>query len=468
MRLVSLLGATVVTAYHRHPCLRQTAADFSFDDCFLPSMNPALELSEASFVFAHDAATGYIQPNHLSPEGLTWSYTKTQVGSFYQQLQDGARALDLRPKLWRNGTIVFHHGAITVPVNFESALGEVLRWCQENPTEIVLLLTSHYSFGRAHQTSGDDDVVDIYDEVYDDDDDDDAVYDQSDKNTAMVSALKEIYDKHGVLYLSCGDVYGWTIETVEEQASLTNGGIVLALDGQDTYPEKSCAKDNWLESELVTCWANGTSCKTSDVPYERLQDYVLQSANNAATDGTNTLGPPTNLYRYPFFEVQALWQVTVSSAASGLAHFSNILADNKASELHVKLIDLIHRESMPGAISLWTVDNVALHGNALMSVLRNRCGQSVLTDAPCGPDLPPPRLHYWHVEVRLILSLMLGLYVTFLTVSFFRKRPHLLRASAKLCYQRWRLYKGGPATDASTGSDKGDALMSPNPTAVLV
>ena len=429
-------------------------------------MNPDLELSEASFVFAHDAATGYIQRNHLIPDGLTWTYTKTQVGSLYQQLQDGARALDLRPKLWRNGTVVFHHGAITVPVNFETALADVLRWCQENPTEIVLLLTGHYSFGTAqHQMSSNDDMVDIYDEVYDDDDD--AMYDQSDKNAAMVTALQTIYDKNGVLYLSCGDVYGWTIETVQEQASLATGGFVLALDGQGSYPGASCFKDNWVENELVTCWTNGTSCKTSDLPYERLEDYVLQSANNAATDESKTLGPPSNLYRYPLNEIQAIWQVTVQSAAIGLAHFSNILADNQASQLHVKLVDLIHRESMPGSISLLAVDNVALHGNALTSVLRNRCGQSILTDIPCGPDLAPPRLHYWHVETRVVFSLLLGLYVTILTVVFFRKRPHLLRALAEVFHTRWKSRPADTATDSWAVASKGDALLPQNPAAIL-
>ena len=450
-----------VTAYHRTPCTRQAAADFSFDDCYLPSLNPDLELSQASFVLAHDAATGYIQRNHLSPDGLTWSYSKTQVGSLYQQLQDGARALDLRPKLWRNGTVVFHHGAITVPVHFETALADVLQWCRENPTEVVLLLTSHYSFGY-QRVGGNDDDVDIYDEVYDDDDD--AKYDQNDKNTAMVTALQKMYDQHGVLYLSCGDVYGWTIETVQEQASLaSNGGIVLALDGKDSFPGSSCLKDNWVHNELVTCWTNGTSCKTSDLPYERLEDYVLQSANNDATDDSSTLGPPSNLYHYPLNEIQSLWQVSVQSAAIGLAHFSNILADNEASRLHVKVVDLIHRESMPGSISLLAVDNVAFHGNALMSVLRNRCGQSILTDVPCGPDLAPPRLHYWHVNPRVAFSILLGLYVLFMTIVFFQKRPNLLRELADFFCKQGMFRAAGAATDS-----KGNTLLSQSPEAVLI
>eukprot|EP00977_Amphora_coffeiformis_P004320 scaffold912_cov153-Amphora_coffeaeformis.AAC.1 len=45
--LLSSASCLFVTAYHRTPCNRGAAADFSFDDCYLPSMNPDLQLSEA-------------------------------------------------------------------------------------------------------------------------------------------------------------------------------------------------------------------------------------------------------------------------------------------------------------------------------------------------------------------------------------------------------------------------------------
>ena len=468
-RLLCLLSrlvivTTVVSAYHYKPCTRQAAAQFSLDDCYLPSMNPALPLAQASFVLAHDAATGYILKNHLTPDGVTWSYTKTQNGNLYSQLQDGARALDLRPKLLYNGTLVFHHGVITVPINFETALSDVVRWCQENPEEIVLLLTSHYKFGKAHSSSTSND-----DNVYNDDDDDDEVKDdddnindQSDQNSVMVNALQKIYDKYGVTYLSCADVYEWTIETVQEQATLPNGGILLALDGKDVYPGRFCGKDNYIESHLVTCWTNGTSCKTSNLPWEALQEYILESANNPQTDNSNQLGPPSNLYRYPLNEIQALWQVTTASATIGLAHFSNILADDQASQLHEKLVHLIYQENMPGSISLLAVDNVALHGNALTSVLRNRCGQSIL-EHPCGSDLAPPRMHYWHVPVHVVLSLLLSAYVVVMVIVFFRKRPHLVQAMRDAADQVWASGRNGTETEDS----KQETLISQYPQATL-
>ena len=470
--LCSVLFA-VVGAYHRKPCTRQAAAQFSFDDCYLPAMNPALALADASFVLAHDAATGYIQKNHLSPDGLTWSYTKTQTGTLYEQLQDGARALDLRPKLLHNGTIVFHHGVITVPISFQNALTDVIRWCQENPKEVVLLLTSHYSFGKARssETNNHDDYYasdNDDDAPVDNNDDGDDFYSQTDNNAAMVNALQNIYNQYGVTYLSCADVYGWTIENVQEQANLPNGGILLALDGKDAYPGKFCGKENWIENQLVPCWTNGTSCKTSLVPYERLRDYILASVNNPQTDDNDQLGPPSTLVRYPLNEIQALWQVTGASAAIGLAHFSNILADNQASLLHEKLVDLIHQEGIPGSISLLAVDNVALHGNALTSVLRNRCGQSILNDVPCGPDLAPPRLHYVHLEAGVILPLLLSAYVMIMTYIFFRKRPYLVQTLRDGFHHFWKNLCFGGSLDPLEQDSKEETLIAQYPTNVAI
>ena len=456
-----LLVHIKASAYHRNPCSRQAAAQFSFDDCFLPALNPNLALAEASFVFSHDAATGYIKPNTLTPDGLTYSYTKTQKGTFYQQLQDGARALDLRPKLLYNGTVVFHHGKITVQsVSFAEALSHVIQWCQENPTEIVFLLTGHYSFGRAPSSNANDKDDDVFD-------DDNALYDSSDRNAAMVQALQEIYSESGVLYVSCEDVYGWSIETVLEQASLPSGGVLLALDGQNTYPGRSCAKSNYIESEIVTCWTNGTSCKTSDQQYQRLENYILQSANNPATDDSSQLGPPNNLYRYPLNQIQALWQVSVQSAAIGLAHFSTILADDHDSRLHKKLVSLIHEERMPVSISLFTIDNVALHGNAITSVLRNRCGQSIVTDVPCGPDLPPPRLDYFHLEARTVLPVLLSVYLVALLVNFIRKHPYFVERLLRQGMSRMSKSGSWGTWSSSSSRGKNEALILKHPEKTL-
>ena len=210
-----------VLAYHRIPCSRHSASDFSFPACYLPNQPDDLYLSEASFVFAHDAATGYIKVG-LSKTGLSSFYSKTQVGSLYDQLNNGARALDLRPFLLTNGTVIFHHGAIHIPVTFRDAVEDIVRWAADNPTELVLLLTSHFDYENSNQ--------------YDDD------------PYAMTSALESIYGQYGIPYRECGDIYEWTIGDAKYEASQTDAskGYVLAVDGHDYYGS-SCAKENYLE-----------------------------------------------------------------------------------------------------------------------------------------------------------------------------------------------------------------------------
>ena len=77
---------------------------------------------------------------------LLYLYGKTQVGTAYEQLNDVARALDLRPKIYSNGTVGFHHGLlIDVPLNsitLGGLLSDTKHWCNNNPKELVLIFHS--------------------------------------------------------------------------------------------------------------------------------------------------------------------------------------------------------------------------------------------------------------------------------------------------------------------------------------
>ena len=96
------------------------------------------------------------------------------------------------------------------------------------------------------------------------------------------------------------------------------------------------------------------------------------------------------------------------------------------------------------AVSLLAVDNVALHGNALTSVLRNQCGQSVLSagDAPCGPRLDPPRLSYAHLSGRQWILLAAALYGAWFAYSVVAlKRPKMLYTGYARLRERWERRK---------------------------
>lgn len=252
----------------------------------------------------------------------------------------------------------------------------------------------------------------------------------------MVSAMSAVYAEYGVNYVHCSDVYGLTIgETKETLAALPTAGrgYLLAMDGQDYYGT-SCAKENWVQDQLVTCWDksgnNGqnsvASCKTSSEPLERLRDYVLASANNEATDDASTLGPPADLSQTPLNEIQALWQVDTHAITTGLQHMSSLLEDNRASRVNEYMVNLIYEGNFD-TISLFAVDNVALHGNALLSVMRTACGQSsILQDDACGTNLPPPPLTYFHVTIKQTLVSLLLLYVIASVFILLWKRPKTL------------------------------------------
>ncbi|KAL7578094.1 hypothetical protein ACA910_015027 [Epithemia clementina (nom. ined.)] len=397
--LVLQLQKDGVQAYHRQPCSRHVASDFSFPDCYLPSQPDELLLSSASFVYSHDAATGYIQIG-FSKTGLSSLYSKTQLGTLYEQLNNGARALDLRPLLLANGTTIFHHGAIRIQKTFQDALQDVVQWAADNPTELVLLITSHFDYENSNQ--------------YDDD------------PYALTNTLQSIYSEFGISYMNCEAINGYTIGDAKQAAALSGGekGYLLAVDGHDFYGS-SCTKSNYIESEMVTCWGNNnsTSCKNSKGQWEKLKKYILASANNEATDDKSQLGPPKSLDVYPFNEVQALWQVDSHAIAMGLAHLSSILEDNAASDVNADVVDLIYDGAF-NSISLLTVDNVAVHGNALLSALRNTCGQSTLEE--CGKDVPRPPMRRWRLRRSDVFSVLLACYAFLVVALFFYRRPKLL------------------------------------------
>jgi len=417
-----------VSAFRHNSCSSDVAKQFQFNDCWLPDLADDLLLSEAGFVMSHDSATGYLKKSsRLLSNGATNLYAKNQIGDVYQQLDDGARALDVRPKLLTNGTVVLHHGALPIAVTLEELVADARRWAVDNPDELVLILHSNFAYASADTSSSsnnDDDATDDanIDDAYKVDDD----YSIEPSAETTVEALSQVYEKLGVNYVECSDLYELTVGEAKELAQLytvysssdddnangndavagddafgggitqteaptgsptetptilRGGGYLLAMDQQDYYAS-SCAKQNWVEDSLVTCYStDDDSLPCTDrksVQHRKIKEYALASANNEPTNSDSELGPPESTYDYPFNEIQALWQVDGVSAALGLRHVSSIIDDNSKSHLNARVVDWVYNEEF-NAISLLAVDQVRLNGNALTSVLRNRCGQSELS-----------------------------------------------------------------------------------------
>eukprot|EP00957_Ditylum_brightwellii_P146567 11158048-Ditylum_brightwellii.AAC.1 len=208
---------------------------------------------------SHNSATGYIKHRDLGlGSNIVSLYSKNQVGTAYDQLNNGVRAFDLRPKLLSNGTVIFQHDVFDIPITLEVFLSDVVRWCSENNDELVLLLPSNLIYEE---------------EPYDD-------------GGTYVSAMSAAYKAFGVPYVHCGDVYGLTVGETVEKAALPTGGYAIAMDRMDYYGS-FCGKANWIPDEIVTCYSNKTAAcisgKNDSKPMTALRQYILGSANNEPT-----------------------------------------------------------------------------------------------------------------------------------------------------------------------------------------
>jgi hypothetical protein len=356
----------------------------------LPPLNPDLLLSQVNWVMSHDAATGYIDPSGcednvtcLNP--LLVPYVQTQApGTAYDQLQAGARVLDLRVHLQRRIgqelEVVFHHGAVVLAgLTMDRLLSDVLRWCRHHPTELVLLLTSHYSYSATHDPHQP------------------ALTPQD-----MVQTLSDVYARYHIPYWSCRVAANRTVGQIMNRSSSTTElslGNLLALDGQFDSPGSFCAKENYVESKLVACyrekleprgslapdWKHFESC-TQPKQYPELQQalfqYLHESMFNPPTDDESRLGPPTAHSAKLWNQVQALWQINRFAVEIGMLRGSSILQDNIRSDINTQIynwLSTLPQQSDSRVGILLTLDNVSLHGNEILSVLRNMCGQTIST-----------------------------------------------------------------------------------------
>ena len=154
--------------------------------------------------------------------GVLGLYGKTQVGSVYEQLNNGARALDLRPKIYANRSIGFHHGdLIDIPlssIDLVSLIEEVKLWCGDNPEELVLLFHSElvHELGVGKLAS--------------------AVETEEGYLYSGIEMMKEIYDAMNVTYYSCEELSNLTVAEAMDMADLSRfGGVgyLLAVDRHD-------------------------------------------------------------------------------------------------------------------------------------------------------------------------------------------------------------------------------------------
>ena len=209
--------------------------------------------------------------SYYSYQGGTWDkfssnllavYGKTQVGSVYQQLNDGARALDLRPRIYNNGTVGFHHGSLlNIPlstITLGGLLEDAKQWCNDNPKELVILFHHELTHEAGYNALSSEVYTEIDDFYLSSAGDDGYVYDEEesasqdnnnnddDDQTSYayfysgIAKLKEVYREQGVPYYPCEKLAGITVGEAMELADLSKlggKGYLLAVDRHDMYGE---------------------------------------------------------------------------------------------------------------------------------------------------------------------------------------------------------------------------------------
>jgi hypothetical protein len=360
-------------------------------------LDPTLLLNQAPFVFAHNAATGYLQvPTDFS--GAAEGYTKNQEGNFTDLLNCGARALDLEFVL-NAGQVLFGHGAVLIPdLSIGDGIQEVVDWTRNVAPEELILLSI---------------------EACDD----------------CVSAVTTILDSLGIPLISdCSILNGLTVGRALElgpvvaivkdcfvqnyNESLSCHGFLPSSNEQNVDAVRECIPDLagiadldtttliplllevfsclslTLKPDLVAIYDCWNTSDTNDFPRSQLLNYLNTTAAS---------GPPANGL---LWQVQGLWQSGEDSVLLGLFRPlplpesllqllpSSLLKDLEMSEVNRLVLDFVVEQVEKNTpLNLIEVDHVCdEYGSQLLPALRSIGGSttSSSTVSPNATEAPPP------------------------------------------------------------------------------
>lgn len=226
-------------------------------------------LRDKHFLLSHDAATGYVGLGVFSPDSLipaTANFIKTQDRGFAEQLNCGARALDLRLGFEnQNGPLKFHHAKYYMEdQTVQNTMPEIKQWAQENPDELVILLLSH-CFGGVKQLEG---MCKAHEE----------------------KITEPFTNAHIRVVTNRSALQDMTVMEAEQLARLKGGGMVLAIFADDEYVDSTY--EAAINNGVVGTYdqANGTV----DYHWDALWSYAAQE-----------------LYPHPgLWQLQGIWQET--------------------------------------------------------------------------------------------------------------------------------------------------------------
>lgn len=280
-------------------------------------------MNEWPMIMCHDAATTYLPGGVLHPVN---NWAKTQPDGGTSGLLDcGARAFDWRPSL-KDGSLVMHHGGVTVDHPMKDAMLEIINWAATKGTAVEDLV-----------------VIGVTD---------------CDGGAPCDLAVQSLLNSLNITFITdCSKLKGLTVAEASKMGKMTMGGSILAINScwsENYNPEVACS--GYKDKEEYTCYTDSSS---KGFPLQRMWDYI---------DNVTKLGPPSNGDMYTH---QCIWQETTDSVVVGELHLSTLLQDEARSTLNALINDRIASGAFDSSrINMVEVNDVCDGGPALLKTLR--------------------------------------------------------------------------------------------------
>ncbi len=348
-----------------------------------PSLSPAgplmnttsMLLSEMPMVLSHNAATSYMPMGNVFGNVYMQSslYAKNQlVGTFSDQLNCGARALDL--ELFYDGdTVGFAHGPVRIQeINFQDGLDNILSWSKKNPDELVLLMMDCPAGTELCSSR----VTDIL----------------KDKNITFISNCTLVDTMTVQEALAQGPVLAVTDQCLIQNYDETLGCHGFTPNSSNQPQDEQYVHDLFNQNSMQIFIAQYEETRAVS---ERLDTYTCWQTDDQKNFAHDPLWDYLKTTKAPassaMWKWQAFWQVNNDTIPLGMAQpfplpksvislsSSSILADLDKSELNKDVLAYLTNQDKPN-VNLVTLDAVcSTYGRQIITALR-----------PTNSTLPTP------------------------------------------------------------------------------
>lgn len=262
-------------------------------------------LNQYPFLLSHDAATGEMDE---SRDGVVDKWAQTQNASMYEQLECGSRGFDYRP-YYENGTLYAHHGTVIVRKPMEESLKDVLRWCSNNPNELVIF----YITGC---------------------------------------------DGVGCLEAAAGLLANYKVNTISDCEQLQGMTFLDALKKGSLLGVLGCVEEQYDPTQ--NCYGPSFVCydeSTKQLPWSRFQTYMKSATDRIPVSNGN------------LWMAQGHWQSTALTVTYGTLRNSSLLLDESRSGMNAWIEEKI-KANYFRYLNLVEVDHVCDGGREILAALK--------------------------------------------------------------------------------------------------